>query len=78
MPASSVAFHPKTGQLDLHPDPPAYATQLRLITAWIITMATTRSAPTRCAPSGSGPPTPRPRPVRLGPNRRQWPDPRRQ
>ncbi|MEW2297082.1 hypothetical protein ABZ719_31015 [Streptomyces sp. NPDC006743] len=26
-----VAFHPETGQLDLRPDSPAYATQLRLI-----------------------------------------------
>ncbi|MBZ4319234.1 DUF721 domain-containing protein [Streptomyces huiliensis] len=30
---AAVAFHPETGQLDLRPDSPAYATQLRLITA---------------------------------------------
>ncbi|WP_030853260.1 DciA family protein, partial [Streptomyces griseus] len=35
----AVAFHPETGQLDLHPASPAYATQLRLITARIITAA---------------------------------------
>jgi hypothetical protein len=35
----AVAFHPETGQLDLRPDSPAYATQLRLITARIITAA---------------------------------------
>ncbi|MFM9681704.1 DciA family protein [Streptomyces brasiliscabiei] len=35
----AVAFHPESGQLDLRPDSPAYATQLRLITARIITAA---------------------------------------
>lgn len=35
----AVAFHPETGQLDLRPDSPAYATQLRLITARIVTTA---------------------------------------
>ncbi|MFD7667800.1 DUF721 domain-containing protein [Streptomyces sp. NPDC059788] len=35
----AVAFHAKTGQLDLRPDSPAYATQLRLITARIIATA---------------------------------------
>ncbi|MFH8886624.1 DciA family protein [Streptomyces californicus] len=35
----AIAFHPETGQLDLHPASPAYATQLRLITARIITAA---------------------------------------
>ncbi|WP_331758198.1 DciA family protein [Streptomyces anulatus] len=35
----AVAFHPETGQLDLCPDSPAYATQLRLITARIVTAA---------------------------------------
>lgn len=29
----AVAFHPETGQLDLRPDSPAYATQLRLISS---------------------------------------------
>lgn len=32
----AVAFHAESGQLDLRPDSPAYATQLRLITARII------------------------------------------
>ncbi|WP_327259818.1 MULTISPECIES: DciA family protein [unclassified Streptomyces] len=31
----AVAFHPETGELDLRPDSPAYATQLRLISARI-------------------------------------------
>jgi hypothetical protein len=35
----AVAFHPETGQLDLRPDSPAYATQLRLISARIIAAA---------------------------------------
>ncbi|MCD9146079.1 DciA family protein [Streptomyces albireticuli] len=35
----AVAFHPDTGQLDLRPDSPACATQLRLITARIVTAA---------------------------------------
>ncbi|MFE0886995.1 DciA family protein [Streptomyces rochei] len=35
----AVAFHPETGQLDLRPDSPAYATQLRLITARIVAAA---------------------------------------
>lgn len=35
----AVAFHPESGQLDLRPDSPAYATQLRLITARIIAAA---------------------------------------
>ncbi|MGW5609449.1 DciA family protein [Streptomyces sp. NPDC003753] len=36
---TAVAFHPETGQLDLRPDSPAYATQLRLITARIVATA---------------------------------------
>ncbi len=36
---AAVAFHPETGQLDLRPDSPAYATQLRLITARIVATA---------------------------------------
>ncbi|MFB6945644.1 DciA family protein [Streptomyces sp. NPDC060286] len=36
---AAVAFHPETGQLDLRPDSPAYATQLRLISARIVTAA---------------------------------------
>ncbi|MFE4822896.1 DciA family protein [Streptomyces sp. NPDC056704] len=35
----AVAFHPETGQLDLRPDSPAYATQLRLISARIVATA---------------------------------------
>ncbi|MFI8200454.1 DciA family protein [Streptomyces sp. NPDC085942] len=35
----AVAFHRETGQLDLLPESPAYATQLRLISARIITAA---------------------------------------
>lgn len=35
----AVAFHPESGQLDLRPDSPAYATQLRLITARIVATA---------------------------------------
>jgi predicted nucleic acid-binding Zn ribbon protein len=38
---TAVAFHPETGQLDLRPDSPAYATQLRLITARIVATANT-------------------------------------
>ncbi|MFJ8762871.1 DciA family protein [Streptomyces cyaneofuscatus] len=35
----AVTFHPETGQLDLLPESPAYATQLRLISTRIITEA---------------------------------------
>lgn len=35
----AVAFHPETGQLDLRPDSPAYATQMRLVTARIVAEA---------------------------------------
>ncbi|MFD8288030.1 DciA family protein [Streptomyces lavendulae] len=35
----AVAFHPETGQLDLRPDSPACATQLRLITARMVAEA---------------------------------------
>lgn len=35
----AVAFHAETGQLDLRPDSPAYATQLRLISARIVAAA---------------------------------------
>lgn len=35
----AVAFHPETGQLDLRPDSPAYATQLRLVSARIVAAA---------------------------------------
>ncbi|WP_460074020.1 DciA family protein [Streptomyces sp. YKOK-I1] len=36
---SAIAYNPATRQLDLRPDSPAYATQLRLITARIIATA---------------------------------------
>ncbi|MEU7384146.1 MULTISPECIES: DciA family protein [unclassified Streptomyces] len=36
---AAVAFHAETGQLDLRPDSPAYATQLRLISARIVAAA---------------------------------------
>lgn len=36
---TAVAFHAETGQLDLRPDSPAYATQLRLIAARIVAAA---------------------------------------
>ncbi|MFC7933265.1 DciA family protein [Streptomyces cinereoruber] len=36
---TAVAYDPETGQLDLMPDSPAYATQLRLMTPQIITAA---------------------------------------
>ncbi|MGA5873935.1 DciA family protein [Streptomyces cinereoruber] len=36
---TAVAYDPETGQLDLMPDSPAYATQLRLMTPRIITAA---------------------------------------
>ncbi|MGW9460892.1 DciA family protein [Streptomyces globisporus] len=35
----ALTFHPETGQLDLLPESPAYATQLRLISTRIITAA---------------------------------------
>ncbi|WP_331725007.1 DciA family protein [Streptomyces sp. NBC_00040] len=35
----AVTFHAETGQLDLRPDSPAYATQLRLITSRIVAAA---------------------------------------
>ncbi|MEV8038552.1 DciA family protein [Streptomyces sp. NPDC086182] len=56
----AVAFNPETGQLDLRPDSPAYATQLRLISARIVAAAnqaagtdavrTVRVLPTGAAP----------------------------
>ncbi|MGW2768871.1 hypothetical protein [Streptomyces sp. NPDC001275] len=36
---AAVAFHPESGQLDLRPDSRAYATQLRLLSAHVITAA---------------------------------------
>ncbi|WP_308010518.1 DciA family protein [Streptomyces olivaceus] len=64
----AVAFHPETGQLDLRPDSPAYATQLRLITAQIVatansTVGTDAVRTVRVLPPRSGPPQ-RPRPPR--------------
>ncbi|WP_415926031.1 DciA family protein [Streptomyces sp. AK02-04a] len=56
----AVAFHPETGQLDLRPDSPAYATQLRLISARIVAAASqTAGADTvrtvRVLPVGAAP-----------------------
>ncbi|MFF0537106.1 DciA family protein [Streptomyces coelicoflavus] len=57
---TAVAFHPETGQLDLRPDSPAYATQLRLITARIVFTAkeaagTEAVRTVRVLPQGSAP-----------------------
>ncbi|MGA4953765.1 DciA family protein [Streptomyces lydicamycinicus] len=59
----AVAFHPETGQLDLRPSSPAYATQLRLITPRIITAAnetagTTTVRRVRVLPVGAAPTPP--------------------
>lgn len=56
----AVAFHPETGQLDLRPDSPAYATQLRLITAQIVatansTVGTDAVRTVRVLPPGAAP-----------------------
>ncbi|MEV7253726.1 DUF721 domain-containing protein [Streptomyces cyaneofuscatus] len=56
--AAAVAFHPETGQLDLLPESPAYPTQLRLISARIITAAyatTGTVRTTRVLPPGTVP-----------------------
>ncbi|MFF5338491.1 DciA family protein [Streptomyces sp. NPDC013181] len=75
---AAVAFHPETGQLDLRPDSPAYATQLRLITARIVAMAnstvgTDAVRMVRVLPPGRPCPGPcrRPRPPRRTLRRRQ-------
>ncbi|WP_343239763.1 DciA family protein [Streptomyces sp. SID9913] len=57
---AAVAFHPETGQLDLRPDSPAYATQLRLITARIVatannTVGTDAVRTVRVLPPGAAP-----------------------
>ncbi|PIB05101.1 DciA family protein, partial [Streptomyces sp. HG99] len=57
---TAVAFHPENGQLDLRPDSPAYATQLRLITARIIAtvnnaVGTDAVRTVRVLPSGAAP-----------------------
>ncbi|MEU1669431.1 DciA family protein [Streptomyces sparsogenes] len=57
---AAVAFHPETGQLDLRPDSPAYATQLRLITARIVatansTVGTDAVRMVRVLPPGAAP-----------------------
>lgn len=59
----AVAFHPETGQLDLRPDSPAYATQLRLISARIVAAANQTAGAdavrtVRVLPAGAAP-TPR-------------------
>ncbi|QKW66104.1 DUF721 domain-containing protein (plasmid) [Streptomyces sp. NA03103] len=57
---TAVAFHPETGQLDLRPDSPAYATQLRLITTRIVatansTVGTDAVRTVRVLPPGAAP-----------------------
>ncbi len=59
----AVAFEAETGQPDLLPDPPAYATQLRLMTPRIIAAANQRAGAAavrtiRVGQSGSAPSTP--------------------
>nr|WP_237492911.1 DciA family protein [Streptomyces sp. YIM 132580] len=66
--AAAVAFHPETGQLDLRPDSPAYTTQLRLISARIITAANEAPAPAPCAPSASCQPEQHPQTCPTGEN----------
>ncbi|MFB7745368.1 DciA family protein [Streptomyces sp. NPDC056132] len=63
---TAVAFHAETGQLDLRPDSPAYATQLRLISSRIVTAANdtvgTQTVRTvRVLPVGASTPAPAPR-----------------
>ncbi|MEV5140046.1 DciA family protein [Streptomyces syringium] len=60
----AVAFHAETGQLDLRPDSPAYATQLRLISSRIVAAANdavgTQAVRTvRVLPVGATAPAPR-------------------
>jgi hypothetical protein len=57
---TAVAYNPATRQLDLRPDSPAYATQLRLITARIIatandTVGTDAVHTIRVLPAGAAP-----------------------
>ncbi|WP_411152627.1 DciA family protein [Streptomyces sp. A30] len=57
---TAAAFHPETRQLDLCPDSPAYATQLRLITARIVatansTVGTDAVRTVRVLPVGAAP-----------------------
>ncbi|MFJ5680255.1 DciA family protein [Streptomyces sp. NPDC093097] len=57
---AAVAFHAETGQLELQPTSPAYATQLRLITPRIITAANQETGTTtvrrvRVLPAGNLP-----------------------
>ncbi|MEV7657948.1 DciA family protein [Streptomyces anulatus] len=64
----ALAFHAETGQLDLLPESPAYATQLRLISARIITAAneTTGTGTVRTIrvlPPGTAPADRSPRPT---------------
>lgn len=61
---TAVAFHPESGQLDLRPDSPAYATQLRLISARITatansTVGTDAVRTIRVLPAGRAAPEPR-------------------
>ncbi|MFE4577425.1 DciA family protein [Streptomyces chartreusis] len=61
---TAIAFHPESGQLGLRPDSPAYATQLRLISARIIatvnsTVGTDAVRTIRVLPAGGAAPEPR-------------------
>ncbi|MFE5514148.1 DciA family protein [Streptomyces sp. NPDC056529] len=65
---TAVAYDPQTGQLDLMPDSPAYATQLRLMTPRIIAAANETSAAAavrtvRVRQPGTLPTTPAPAPT---------------
>ncbi|RSS35228.1 DciA family protein [Streptomyces sp. WAC08241] len=65
---TAVGFDPETGQLDLLPDSPAYATQLRLMTPRIITAANETSGAAavrtvRVRQPGTLPATPAPAPA---------------
>ncbi|MFE6460033.1 DciA family protein [Streptomyces cinereoruber] len=65
---TAVAFDPATGQLDLMPDSPAYATQLRLMTPRIIAAANEQASAAavrtvRVRQPGALPATPAPAPA---------------
>ncbi|AVI00099.1 DUF721 domain-containing protein (plasmid) [Streptomyces sp. WAC00288] len=65
---TAVAYDPETGQLDLMPDSPAYATQLRLMTPRIITAANEQAGAAavrtvRVRQPGTLPATPAPTPA---------------
>ncbi|MEU2762959.1 DciA family protein [Streptomyces sp. NPDC007094] len=83
----ALTFHPETGQLDLLPESPAYATQLRLISTRIInaanettgngTVRTIRVLPPEQRPQTGPPGPPHPPPHRARRRRRLQPGKRR-